>query len=598
MTIRLKLKQSYINTHSQSGPRLYAAPPTIPVTTTVAPTTTVTTDPQPLTPTGLLDAKGSPLVLDRSQYSVLEHFYSDKHLVILGKAGTGKTTIVQALCLLYSQDNPSSMTNYRIKGSNGQYESAPKMAIAAFTNRATNNIEAKIVINPILANTFGANITTCHNLLEYTVEFVLDLNTGLTKRHYYPQRDDSNQLDIDILILEESTMIGVGEKSLWQELYSALPSHCKVIMLGDINQLPPVIGKPVLSYAIQSDDFQVCELTTVHRQALDNPIIRQAHRCLEGKSIESDIITGPDNKPRGVQVFHGKAKFKLSWAEYEKGLLDVLDHFQSQGLYNPYEDMVLNPFNKPKDHGVSAQNIAKAIASRLAERENRKVYEIQTGFQKVYYAIGDRVFYDKRDGVITNITHNIRYFGKAPRDASYHIDHFGTIRINSKIANGGNGGEDIATDLDFLHEDNDIDYNASIDNLLDNPDNLKEERVRTASHTVEITFPDGQVLSCSTVGEYGELQLGYALSVHKAQGSEWPNVFVALHDTNTTLLFRELLYTAMTRPQKFLGIVAQKHVLEKALSRQRIKGNTLADKIEFFNGGYLDQEVALNPALK
>lgn len=565
----IKFKQSYLTQQLKTGNPVYAR---LPVS---APTKPVLD--QPLTPKGLVDAKGKELILGKDQYSVLEHFNEGKHLVVIGAAGTGKTTVVQALALLYHQDNPDAVTQYRIRGQR-EYAQAPKFAVCAFTNRATNNIKMKLTVHGVLGQVFGANVTTCHNLLEYTVEFVIDEETGNYKRHYYPQKDENSILDIDYLVLEEATTVGVGYKSLWNELYAALPPTCKIIMLGDINQLPPVIGKPVLSYAIQSPLFQLCELTTIHRQALDNPIIRQAHRCLAGKMIETDL-----NGDNGVQIFSGKTKIKVPFAKFEKeAVMKVLSHFMENGKYNPYEDMVLSPYNKISDNAVSAQGIAKLIASKLAYEQEKKVYEIQAGFQTVYLAIGDRVFYEKEDGIVTNITTNASYSGRVPREPSYNIDHFG----NPRRAKSEHAEED------FLNDD--VDYDVDLDRLLEG----KEERKNTASHTVEITYSDGTVLSCSSVGEYAELQLGYALSIYKSQGSEWSNVFVVLHDSNNTMLFREMLYTAMTRPRKFLGVISQEHTIKKTISKQRLKGNSLHAKIEFLNSGYLDQKVELDPSRK
>jgi exodeoxyribonuclease V alpha subunit len=83
--------------------------------------------------------------------------------------------------------------------------------------------------------------------------------------------------------------------------------------------------------------------------------------------------------------------------------------------------------------------------------------------------------------------------------------------------------------------------------------------------------------------------------VHKAQGSEWRNVIVALHDSARHLIYRELLYTAMTRAMNRLDIIAHKHTLDRAVRNPRIKGNSLEDKLEFFASGYLDLEVPLIP---
>jgi exodeoxyribonuclease V alpha subunit len=71
--------------------------------------------------------------------------------------------------------------------------------------------------------------------------------------------------------------------------------------------------------------------------------------------------------------------------------------------------------------------------------------------------------------------------------------------------------------------------------------------------------------------------------VYKAQGCEWRKVFLILHKDHSVMAYRELLYTAVTRAAKEMVVIAKDFMIEKAIKTQRIKGNSLADKIEFFN---------------
>jgi superfamily I DNA/RNA helicase len=173
------------------------------------------------------------------------------------------------------------------------------------------------------------------------------------------------------------------------------------------------------------------------------------------------------------------------------------------------------------------------------------------------------------------------------------MDYWGQI-VGKDTSNG---------DVEFGDE---FDFSTlDIEKMLDDSEGAEEERKRSASHIVHIKprnflSEDDEPVNtsdhtCSSVGDFASLTLGYALSVYKAQGSEWPNVILALHESNATLLFRELLYTGMTRARNRLDILAQAPVLEKARKNQRIKGNSLEAKIEFFNSGYLDQIVKIIP---
>lgn len=532
----------------------------------------------------LVDASGKPIKLDTSQILALKLAIQGVDFSIIGKAGTGKSTLMQAISLLWLSRHTWDWIEYRIKGE-GRYELAPSIAIVAYTNKAADNIRNKLMSHPTIAEKFGYNVTTVHTLLEYVVEYTIN-DEGVTKRRDYPKKDKDNKLAITHLVLEEASMLGVGPVSLWQQLFDALPDGVQILLLGDINQLPPVIGKSILAYALQQ--IPVAELTKVHRTALDNPIIRQALSCLEGKKIQQDYHGG-----QGVRVFHGKQKIKVATANFEVSFSRLVAKMIAAGEFDPYEDMILSPFFKDNDNAVSAKNLAKAVATIISQKEHREVYEIIVGFITMYLAVGDRVFMDKIEGIVTKIEINSMYTGKLPRTASRNMDYSGRIIGNRGAIETEAAGEDF---MEYDYSAVDIDAMLSSDN--------EDEKKRSASHIVYIRpkrFLQGEDRAdhiCSSVGDFASLTLGYALSVHKAQGSEWPNVIVALHDSNAILLFRELIYTAMTRARNRLDIMAQEHVLDKAVATQRIKGNTLAAKIEYFNGGYLDQIVDISKPAK
>ena len=125
-----------------------------------------------------------------------------------------------------------------------------------------------------------------------------------------------------------------------------------------------------------------------------------------------------------------------------------------------------------------------------------------------------------------------------------------------------------------------------------------EERKNASSHLVTVLIDEEITTTLSSAGDFDpqSFSLGYALTVHKSQGSEWRHAFFTMHDCHSALLCREILYTAITRPKEVLVILAQDHVLDKAIATQRIKGNSLAAKIEYF-AGYLDQDVPVTKPL-
>lgn len=529
--------------------------------------------------------QGDPIVLDPDQQKAVRMAIDGKSFAMIGKAGTGKTTTVQAmiLAILDAHSERLHTIDYRIKGL-GETVPALSIGVVAFANRAANNIRNKAQSHPDLKEIMDYNVTTLHNMLWYTVEFYDDPETGQTKRRYYPQKDEVNQLELTHLFVEEASMVAVGDQSIWAEMFAALPDGCQVIFLGDSNQLPPVGGKPVLAYAMQQLD--VVELTHVHRQALDNPIVRQALNCLEGKAVEQDY-----EEPRGVRVLDPAkvlkqpGNIKLQAYKYRLAAEAICRNMMKKGQYDPYQDIILCPNNKHEDHLVSTREFNAQIAWQLAKDHDREVWEIRAGFNTVYVAVGDKVMIDKYEGVVEKISHNGNYIGKYPNPPSKNMDYKGNMH--------GTGHDGLLDDLEVggsTYEALDLEQMVEADD--------QDERTRAASHMVDVRLEyDDRIVTLSSAGDFGDavFSLGYAISVHKAQGSEWRNVIIALHDSARTLLFRELLYTGMTRAINRLDIIVQPHTLRNVINNPRIKGNSLADKIEFFNSGYLDQVVPLVP---
>lgn len=232
--------------------------------------------------------------------------------------------------------------------------------------------------------------------------------------------------------------------------------------------------------------------------------------------------------------------------------------------------MILSPFNKQECGTINLNNW---IAQHLGTRRGAVVHEIIAGFNKLYLAVGDRVMVNRMDGVITDIYRNPAYHGKEPQIAGKNLTRFG-MRIL---------GEADTASFDEIA----LDYSTfSLDALA----NEKAERKQQASHTVKVQLDNGQVEELASTGDFGDqsFSLGYALTVHKAQGSEWRKVFLILHKDHATMLYRELFYTAVTRARTKVTIIAKDNVIDKAIANQRIKGNTIADKIEYFNSGVMN----------
>ena len=95
---------------------------------------------------------------------------------------------------------------------------------------------------------------------------------------------------------------------------------------------------------------------------------------------------------------------------------------------------------------------------------------------------------------------------------------------------------------------------------------------------------DGEEISLSKAAELNSLLLGYCLTVHKSQGSEWRKVYCIFHQSHNTMIARELLYTAITRAREECYIICEPDTFEKGITRQKVPGDTIEAKAIYFQG--------------
>lgn len=498
---------------------------------------------------------------------------------MIGAAGTGKTTSVRQLCKELLASGVLNTVNFKRQGGEGAMDRVDGLSIAlvAFTRRAANNLRDSICADPELKEHFYASCQTIHNLLEFFPEDyeVEDKETGELRQsmHFVPNKGAWDKLTITHLVIEEGSMVGLD---LADMLMQALENGVQIIYIGDINQLPPVFGASILSYALVK--LPIVELTEVYRQALDSGIIRNAHNILAGRPLEySDDFMGyeeyakgkglgikklnADMPEGGTAVQAGPAKLSQMYASLFKGL-------HGKGDYDPEQDIILSPFNK---HELGTVNLNNHIAQFLGELREAVVYEVVTGFEKWYLAEGDRVMVDKQDGGIVHIEANAGYLGATPQIPGSDLSRFGVRKLCAAQAQ----------DLDS------VDYgNFNLDAGLDED---AGERKRAASHKVQVQLDMGDLVTLNNAADFSQqrFSLGYCLTVHKSQGCEWRKVFFILHKSHHVMANRELFYTGATRAREKCIMLAKQTTLDHAIKSQRIKGNSTAEKIEFFNSGAL-----------
>ncbi len=494
-----------------------------------------------------------------------------REMCIIGAAGTGKTTVVKEIRRRLQDEG-----RLPIYGHNHKYLpfGAPSICFCSFTNRAVRNLRR------VLPSDLADNCITIHALLEYYFEFFeeLDEESGkvITKRRAIPARSKLNPLHgLKFLVVDESSMVGTD---LWSQLYESLDADCKIIFLGDLNQLPPVYSSAILGYKLVDSKIPVVELTQVYRQALDNPILAFAHSILrnEAASYSPKILReGLANKEPNLLFKPMKKR-----VEWEVALPPTGRFFQQaiqENFYDPEEDCILIPYNK----AFGSIELNKYIGQKLSEMQEKPVYEVFSGYLKHYFSIGDRILLGKYEGRITQIVRNSKYFGKQPRPESILLDRWGMYRKpkskeeENKFTQEFDGGADESLGHLTEHE---------IDNLLDSA-KKNEDAKRAASHIVTVEIAEtGDILDLDEAGEINAIIFAWAITVHKSQGAEWRRVFFILHNSHSTMLSRELLYTGVTRAREQLILMCEADSIQKGIERQRIKGQTLAEKAEFFKG--------------
>jgi exodeoxyribonuclease V alpha subunit len=499
---------------------------------------------------------GSIISYNLEQQQFVDLVTSGKSCVLIGSAGSGKTTSTQGAIqeLLNTGKVPI------IQDANHKYlvDGAPGIIITSYTRRAVSNIKK------VLPNDLKANCITVHKLLEYSPQYfeVLDPNTDEMKStmRFLPSRNQFNPLPVSIhtIIVEESSMLS---KELYEEIISALdPAHVERIQwifIGDIQQLPPIFGSAILGYKML--ELPVIELTQIYRQALESPIIRLAQRILSGKILphseyESWNIHGQLTIHPWKKKLHPDTAAMTLSAFFTKAIDNL--------IYDPEEDMILIPYNK----SCGTIELNKAIANHLARKRNATTFEIIAGFNKHYFSVGDRVMYDKEDAEIVEISVNLSYAGRRAQPESKTLDYWGH---NPNLRSENNKFDLSTDDVDFLLSQ----VEAS------------EERVNQASHKITVKLLDSGVsVSLTKAVEINSLLHAYAMTVHKSQGSEWRKVFLCFHQSHVKMLQRELLYTAVTRAKQELYIICEPETFTKGILSQKIKGNSLKDKAEWFKG--------------
>jgi len=494
------------------------------------------------------------IILDESQQAALTGLRFEQFGCLIGAAGTGKTTVTKQLIAQIINDIETIRTHdadaKRGQAARDRGEAAgyiPAIAACAYTGTATENVKKA------LGTDFPIRCDTIHGILGFypIEEEYQDASQWKKKMKFVPYYTASNPLPWKVIIIDEAGMLGID---LWHQLIDACLPDCRIIMIGDINQLPPVQGRSVLGFAMLH--WPTFALEKIHRQAADSPIIANAHRILQGKMPISDkknfIVY--DCPGGGIDTF--------------QRVTQVVKAMAGKGLFNYENDAIITSVN---EEVIGQKHFNQALLPFFnGPREENGIvvnprYTIYGGRTQCAYAVGDKVMVLSNDreagitngmiGFVINIVPNHNYSGSM---GNAHIDGF---------------------DL----SDDDMDFD-SLESMAANEEEDEEEaQKRQASHIVTVRFPASRKdIEFKSSGDFGKLAHAYAFTCHKSQGKEYPTVVIVAHSKNARMMSREWLYTAVTRAQKIVFLCCNNRGLLMALQRQNIRGNTVKEKAESF----------------
>ena len=420
--------------------------------------------------------KKSGMTLDEHQVTAVKEAVRNGLLVITGGPGTGKTTTINTI-----------IRYFELEGL--------EIFLAAPTGRAAKR----------MSETTGFEARTVHRMLE--------LNGGAEGSGGF-ERDESNPLEADVIIVDEMSMVDI---SLMCSLLKAISVGTRLILVGDVNQLPSVGPGSVLRDIIQSHACNVVMLTKIFRQASTSDIIVNAHKINHGEEVALD------NK--SMDFFFLK--------RYDADvIINVVLQLIKQKLpkfvdASPYDIQVLTPMRK----GLLGVERLNGILQRYMNPPANDKVEKEYG--STVFREGDKVMQTKNN---YQLAWEIR--------TKYGL----TVDKGLGIFNG---------DMGIIRQINDF------------------------AEQMIIEFDEGRMV------EYpykllDELELAYAITIHKSQGSEYPAVVIPLLSGPMMLMNRNLLYTAVTRARKCVTLVGNEVTFQQMIQNtsQQKRYSGLCDRLK------------------
>ena len=428
--------------------------------------------------------KKSRITLEEEQRRAVFCAAKNGLLIVTGGPGTGKTTTINEMLRFFASEN----LNVRL---------------AAPTGRAAKR----------MTETTGYEASTIHRLLE--VSSAPDDESREIVRF---ERNESNPLETDVIIIDEMSMVDIF---LMHSLLSAIPPGTRLVLVGDVDQLPSVGPGAVLADMLKADVFPSVRLTRIFRQAQNSDIVVNAHKINHGEQI-------PLTTKSREFLFLSRSDTNLIISNIIELVRDRLPGYVNA---QPYDIQVLTPMRKGL---LGVERLNRILQEYLNPPSEDKA---EKTFGDGIFRVGDKVMQIKNN---YQIGWEIR--------GRYGI----AVKIGEGIFNG---------DMGIIREINDF------------------------AQTISIEFDEGRFVDYP-FGSLEELELAYAVTIHKSQGSEYPAVILPLLTGPGMLFTRNLLYTAVTRAKKCVMILGSEDTVRGMIGnvRQKERFTSLAERILELSG--------------
>lgn len=415
--------------------------------------------------------------LSEIQIDAIKSCFEENISIITGGPGTGKTTIINTISKIF-------------------LENGYNISLCAPTGRAAKRIE----------ETTGIEAKTIHRMLGYIPSSYDDIG------HF--EYNEDNPLDTDLIIIDEMSMVDVV---LFEKLLRGIKDNTKLIIVGDVDQLPSVGAGNVLKDLINSNKIKYTKLIDIFRQSENSNIIVNAHKINNGQE-------------------------------------PILNEKNSDFFF-------LN---------TDAPSITRNVVVDLISRRLPKAY----GYD---YSKDIQILTQSRKGIcgVFELNKLLQDILNPKTEASDEILVGNKLfRVNDKVMQTKNN-----YNLSFVDDEGEENfgvYNGDMGHII---------FIDESSNKLTVEMDDKRLIEYS-LEDLDNLELAYAITIHKSQGSEFKSVIIPMFDGYKLLQTRNLLYTAITRAKENIVLVGDKNIMNNMIRNNTINSrySNLEKRIQHFYG--------------